>query len=148
MVHRGELAQSGVPPKPAGCEVTELKESDVPEMSEVYAATRPGRTLCPRIQQLGAFLGVRDAGRLVAMGGLRLHLAGYREITTVGTRPGQTGHGYATAIVSALVQRIRNAGERPFLTAGADNARAVEIYQRLGFKTRARLHSHTIRFAG
>ncbi len=45
-------------------------------MSVVYTATRPGRTLCPRIQKLGQFLGIREEGKLVAMGGLRLHLAG------------------------------------------------------------------------
>jgi len=144
MVHHEE-EHDPAPAKSAG-EVIELKESDIPEMSEVYAATRPGRTLCPRIQQLGTFLGVRCAGRLVAMGGLRLHLAGYREITTVGTLPGQTGHGYATAIVSTLVQRIRNAGESPFLTVRTDNTRAIQIYRRLGFKERSLLHSQTILF--
>ena len=68
-------------------EVIELTPADVPEMSVVYAATRPGRTLCQRIQKLGMFLGIREGGKLVAMGGLRLHLAGYREITTVATLP-------------------------------------------------------------
>ena len=145
MVHHEELEQDPAPAKSAG-EVIELKESDVPDMSKVYAATRPGRTLCPRIQQLGTFLGVRCGGRLVAMGGLRLHLAGYREITTVGTLPGQTGRGHATAIVSALVQRIRDAGDRPFLTVRTDNTRAIQIYRRLGFKERSLLHSQTILF--
>src|SRR6202000_2997697 len=63
-------------------EVVELTINDLPEMTEIYAATRPGRLLCQRIQKLGNFLGVRAEGKLVAMGGLRLHLAGYREITT------------------------------------------------------------------
>src|SRR5438105_6607009 len=34
-------------------EIVELTPADVPEMSVVYTATRPGRTLCPRIQKLG-----------------------------------------------------------------------------------------------
>src|SRR6185369_16418669 len=72
-------------------EVIELTPADVPEMSVLYTATRPGRTLCPRIQKLGQFLGIREPGKedgkLLAMGGLRLHLAGYREITTVATLP-------------------------------------------------------------
>src|SRR5262249_15125253 len=58
--------------------VIELTPADVPEMSEVYAATRPNRTLCPKVQKLGGFLGVRHEGKLVAMGGLRLQLAGHR----------------------------------------------------------------------
>jgi ribosomal protein S18 acetylase RimI-like enzyme len=126
-------------------EVIELTPADVPEMSALYIATRPNRTLCPKIQKLGQFLGIREDGKLVAMGGLRLHLAGYREITTVATMPSHEGRGYATAIVRGLIGRIHARGERPFLTVRTDNTRAVEIYRRLGFKERTLLYSQTIR---
>jgi ribosomal protein S18 acetylase RimI-like enzyme len=126
-------------------EVVELTPAEVPEMSAVYTATRPGRTLCPRIQKLGQFLGVREDGKLVAMGGLRLHLAGYREITTVATLPDHEGRGYATAIVRSLIERIRSRGDRPFLTVGTGNTRAIDIYRRLGFKERTLLYSRTIK---
>jgi ribosomal protein S18 acetylase RimI-like enzyme len=126
-------------------EVIELTPADVAEMSVVYVATRPGRTLCPRIHKLGQFLGIREDGKLVAMGGLRLHIAGYREITTVATKPGHEGRGYATAIVRALIERIQMRGERPFLTVRTDNTRAIEIYRRLGFRERTLLYSQTIR---
>ena len=79
------------------------------------------------------------------MGGLRLHLAGYREITTVATMPGHEGRGYATAIMHGLIDRIRSRGECPFLTVRTDNTRAIEIYRRLGFKQRTLLYSRTIR---
>jgi ribosomal protein S18 acetylase RimI-like enzyme len=132
-------------------EVIELTPADVPEMSVVYTATRPGRTLCPRIQKLGQFLGIREPGKedgkLLAMGGLRLHLPGYREITTVATLPEHEGCGYATTIVRSLIERIRSRGDRPFLTVRSDNTRAIEIYRRLGFKERTLLYSRTIRRA-
>jgi ribosomal protein S18 acetylase RimI-like enzyme len=131
----------------AAHDVIDLTPADVPEMSVVYAATRPGRALCPRIQKLGQFLGIREEGRLVAMGGLRLHLPGYREITTVATLPSYEGRGYATAIVRSLIERIRSRGDRPFLTVRSDNTRAIEIYHRLGFKERTLLYSRTIRRA-
>jgi len=125
-------------------------------MSALYAATRPGRTICPRIQKLGMFLGIRGQKKeeekeekkpkLVAMAGLRMHLPGYREITTVATLPGFEGRGYATALTAALIQRIRDRNERPFLTVRTDNARAVEIYRRLGFRERVQLHSTTVRY--
>ncbi|HEX4606355.1 MAG TPA: GNAT family N-acetyltransferase, partial [Candidatus Angelobacter sp.] len=130
---------------PAATEVLELTAADVAEMSVVYTATRPGRTLCPRIQKIGTFLGVRDAGKLAAIGGLRLHIAGFREITSVATLPEFEGRGYATAIVRGLIERIRARGERPFLTVRSDNWRAIEIYRRLGFKERTRLYSRTVR---
>jgi ribosomal protein S18 acetylase RimI-like enzyme len=130
----------------AAPEIIELKESDLPEMSVLYAATRPGRSICRRIQKLGIFLGIRSEGKLVAMGGLRLHLPGYREITTVATMPGFEGRGYATALVAALARVIRERKERPYLTVGTGNARAIEIYKRLGFRERTRLHSTTVVF--
>jgi predicted GNAT family acetyltransferase len=126
-------------------QVIEPTAADIPEMTEIYAATRPGRTLCQRIQKLGTFLGVRDEGKLVAMGGLRLHIAGHREITTVATLPGFEGRGYGTAVMHALVERIRARGERPFLTVRTDNARAINIYRKMGFTERTVLYSLTIR---
>jgi ribosomal protein S18 acetylase RimI-like enzyme len=143
MVQEAEAPPSA--PNDAAPAVIELTPADVFEMSVVYTATRPGRTLCPRIQKLGQFLGIREDGKLVAMGGLRLHLPGYREITTVATLPGHEGRGYATGIVRSLIERIRSRGDRPFLTVRSDNTRAVEIYHRLGFKERTLLYSRTIR---
>jgi predicted GNAT family acetyltransferase len=126
-------------------QIIELTPADVPEMSVVYAATRANRTLCPKIQKLGTFLGIRSEGKLVAIGGMRLHIAGYREITTVATQPEYEGRGYGTAIVLALMHRIQTKGERPFLTVRTDNERAVAIYRRLGFNPRTTLYSQTIR---
>jgi predicted GNAT family acetyltransferase len=124
--------------------IIDLTEADLPEMNLVYEATRPSRKLCQRIQKLGPFLGIRVEGRLVAMAGMRMHLPGYREITTVGTLPGYEQRGYATNLVAALVERIHERNERPFLTVRTDNPRAVEIYRSLGFRERTRLHSTSV----
>lgn len=128
-------------------DVVDLAEADLPEMSTLYAVTRQGRTLCPRLHQLGGFVGVREEGKLVAMACLRLHLHGYREISTVGTLSGFEGRGYASAVVSALTERIDRRGERAFLTVRTDNPRAIAIYRRLGFKERTQIHSYTVRCA-
>jgi len=132
----------------ASTAVTNLSEADLPEMNVLYEATRPNRKLCQRIQKLGAFLGIRFDQKLVAMAGLRMHPPGYREISTVATLPGFEGRGCATALVAALVARIRERNERPFLTVRTDNARAVEIYGRLGFRERTRLHSTSVMYSG
>ncbi|HEX7286872.1 MAG TPA: GNAT family N-acetyltransferase [Candidatus Angelobacter sp.] len=128
-------------------EILELAAPDLAEMTELYAATRPGRVLCPRMHELGGFIGIRHEGLLVAMACLRLHFPGYREISTVGTRPGHTGHGHATAVVAELARRIHAAQEEPFLTVQTNNARAIAIYRRLGFRERAFMHSTTVRVA-
>jgi ribosomal protein S18 acetylase RimI-like enzyme len=128
-------------------EIVELTDAHLAEMTELYAATRPGRALCARMHELGGFIGVRHQGLLVAMACLRLHFPGYREISTVGTRPGHTGHGYATAVVAELARRIHAAQEKPFLTVQTNNARAIAIYRRLGFRERTLMHSTTLHFA-
>ncbi len=126
-------------------ELARLGESDLPEMSEIYDRTRPGRHIVSRILELGAFLGVRREGKLVATGGTRLHLPGYREITTVGTHPEHLGKGYATALVAQLVRQIHAQGEVPFLHVRDDNSRAISIYERLGFQRRRWFHYATVR---
>jgi ribosomal protein S18 acetylase RimI-like enzyme len=144
-LHQMVREDGAAPAIAAQHEPMELTPADVPEMSEIYAATRPGRALCPKIQKLGTFVGIRHEGRLVAMGGVRLHIAGYREITTVATLPEFEGRGYGTAIVRALMARIQVKGERPFLTVRTDNERAIGIYKKLGFVERRQFFSQTIR---
>jgi ribosomal protein S18 acetylase RimI-like enzyme len=146
MVHEDGSGTTGAAAAAGGAapDISELKDSDVPEMSVLYEATRPGRRMCPRNLKLGTFLGARCEGKLVAMGGLRMHLPGYREITTVGTMPGFEGRGYSTAVVAALAERIRARNEQPFLTVNVDNPRAIAIYHRLGFRERMQLHSTTV----
>ncbi len=143
------IQEHSAAPKPSPeIEVVELTADDLPQMSALYEATRPGRKLSPRLHRLGGFLGLKQDGHLVAMGCLRLHLRGYREISTVGTLPEFEGHGYGTAIVSELARRIRTAGEIPFLTVRTDNPRAAEIYKRLGFRHRTLMFSTTLQWAG
>jgi ribosomal protein S18 acetylase RimI-like enzyme len=128
-----------------GIQIEELTPDDLPQMSALYEATRPGRTLSPQLYVLGGFIGIKHQGQLVAMACLRLHCPGYREISTLATRPGQTGRGYGTALVAELAQRILDRGETPFLTVRTDNTRAIEIYRRLGFRERIQLYSTTLR---
>jgi GNAT superfamily N-acetyltransferase len=141
MVHSGgeEIPFSG-----ASADIVELTEADIPQMSAVYEATRPGRKMCQRLLKLGTFLGIRAEGKLVAMAGLRLHVPGYREITTVATVPEYEGRGFAMALVGSLVERIVERNERPFLTVRSDNTRASNLYKRLGFRERIRLHSTSV----
>jgi len=134
-----------------GFQVGDLTPADLPAMSALYEATRPGRKLSPGLHKLGGFLGIHAASadgqsQLVAMACLRLHMPGYREISTVGTLPGFEGRGYATALVAEFVRRIRARGEQPYLTVRTDNERAIAIYQRLGFRERVKMHSATIQF--
>lgn len=139
------VQQDGLELPPSRHPIVNLTPADLPQISALYEATRPGRRFSPRQHELGGFIGIQTNGQVVAMAGLRLHFPEYREISTVGTLPGHTGLGYATALVADLARRIRATGERPFLTVRTDNPRAIEIYRRLGFRERTILHSTTLR---
>ncbi len=123
----------------------ELTMADVPEMLALTKLTEPGPFL-PRTIKLGAYLGVHDAGSLVAMAGERLHLTGFTEISAVCTHPQYRGRGYGNALLSALISRIIKRGETPILHVRTQNVAALRLYEKLGFTVRAQLHLAVIKY--
>ncbi|WP_063813390.1 GNAT family N-acetyltransferase [Herbidospora daliensis] len=109
-----------------------LGPADVPEMLDLVARTQPG-PFGPRTIEMGAYLGLRDEGRLIAMAGERLRVPGWTEISAVCTDPAHRGRGLASRLVSAVVAGVRDRGDRPFLHAATANVNAVRLYESLGF---------------
>ena len=124
------------PPRPeADAKVLELGPGSVPEMLGLVERTRPG-PFRPRTPELGTYLGIRDNGRLVAMAGERLRPPGWTEISAVCTAPEARGRGHAVRLIGALLARIVERGERPFLYVAEANTGAIALYERLGFTSR------------
>ncbi|MDQ2729582.1 MAG: GNAT family N-acetyltransferase [Actinomycetota bacterium] len=113
--------------------IVDLDEADVPAMRDLVRRTEPG-PFEARTHTLGPFLGVKMAGRLVAMAGTRLHPAPYREISAVCTDRDQRGQGLAASLITHLAAAIRKRGETPFLQAAAWNTDAIRLYRELGFE--------------
>lgn len=122
--------------------IVRLGAADVPAMLELTGETRPGPFFAGT-HQMGAYLGVRQHGRLVAMAGERLRPPGWTEISAVCTAPHARGQGLAGRLVGELVEHVLERGERPFLHVSGQNAAAVAVYERLGFRTR-----RTVTFQG
>lgn len=116
-------------------EAVRLTASDVPEMMDLAELTRPGPFL-PRTIEMGAYLGVRREGRLVAMAGERLRVPGHTEISAVCTHPDARGQAWGTRLLLAVAHGIRERGETPFLHVLTSNTGAVRLYERLGFRLR------------
>ena len=150
-------------PAAANSTIVELGQKDSPEMVELATLTKPG-PFGSRTHELGTYLGIRrqagervgeriservseviEQDRLVAMAGERLKVPGYTEVSAVCTHPEHTGQGYAGILMTEVMRRIIARGETPFLHTREDNARAVELYRRLGFKTRLRSHLALLR---
>jgi ribosomal protein S18 acetylase RimI-like enzyme len=125
-------------------EIVELGDADSSEMIELTALTKPG-PFGKRTHELGNYLGIRHEEKLVAMAGERMKVPGFTEVSAVCTHPAHTGHGYAGILMSTVMQRIRDQGETPMLHVREDNVRAIELYERLGFKTRVRRHFAVLR---
>jgi predicted GNAT family acetyltransferase len=113
----------------------ELNISQVDEMLALVELTKPG-PFFKRTPELGSYLGIREAGKLVAMAGERLKPHGYTEISAVCTHPDYRGRGYASSLVSILIQRITRRNEIPFLHVRMENVDAIRVYEKLGFQTR------------
>lgn len=125
-----------VPPNGAGLCV--LSEGDADDMMALVALTHPG-PFRPRTWTLGTYVGIRVGGVLAAMGGQRMHLPGYREVSAICTHPEFRGRGYARTIIARLVSGIFDEGLTPFLHVQEENAGAQEVYRGLGFVPRARM---------
>jgi len=123
---------------PSGVELCVLSEPDAAEMVALAELTHPG-PFRPRTYTLGTYLGIRVAGVLAAMGGQRMHVPGYREVSAICTHPEFRGRGYARTIVARLVAAILEEGLTPFLHVQEENASAQALYRTLGFTERARL---------
>jgi predicted GNAT family acetyltransferase len=129
MVHEGgEPAKTSLP-------FLELGTPDEPEMLALAKLTEPG-PFGTRTRELGTFIGIREGGRLASMAGVRLHVHGFTEVSAVCTHPDHLGKGYAAGLMSEIMARIRKRGDTPFLHVRADNTRAIQIYERLGFRQR------------
>jgi ribosomal protein S18 acetylase RimI-like enzyme len=134
MVHSGaEIADRAA--NAAKLPIVDLGAADSTEMIELAALTKPG-PFGPRTHELGSFFGIRVGGKLAAMAGERMKVPGYAEVSAVCTHPDHTGHGYAAALMTRVMQGIVKRGEIPFLHVRGDNLRAIELYKRLGFRER------------
>ncbi|MCM8731134.1 GNAT family N-acetyltransferase [Hephaestia sp. GCM10023244] len=124
-------------PEPTS-DVLSLGEADAAAMLALATLTEPGPFFA-RTHTLGDFVGVSEAGQLVAMAGERLKVPGFTEVSGVCTRPGWRGRGYAAALLGLVARRIVARGDTPFLHAYADHAATIALYERLGFVVRARM---------
>lgn len=91
----------------------------------------------------GAFFGVWDEGALIAAAGTHVWSRAERvaAVGNVFTRPDRRGRGHAARCTAAVVRAALDAGLNPVvLNVRTDNAPAIHVYQKLGF----RIHSPMI----
>jgi predicted GNAT family acetyltransferase len=130
-----QMVAEALTPSDETCDFMPLDDDDAAEMLALATLTEPGPFFV-RTHRLGAFIGVKRAGRLIAMAGERMKPAGFTEVSGVCTHPDFRGQGLAGALMRVVGARILARGEIPFLHAYADNPGAIGLYERLGFRLR------------
>lgn len=113
----------------------QLGEADAADMLALATLTVPG-PFFEKTHQLGDFIGVKQDGRLVAMAGERMRPSGFTEVSGVCTHPDHRGHGYASALMRVVTQRILERGEQAFLHVYAAHTATIALYETLGFLVR------------
>jgi predicted GNAT family acetyltransferase len=78
-------------------------------------------------------LGIRYDGKLVSVGLTRFVDFG-SNIGAIATDQDYQNMGYATSIVSALVQEILKNSPRALIHVLSDNGPAIHVYSKVGFK--------------
>jgi ribosomal protein S18 acetylase RimI-like enzyme len=92
-----------------------------------------------RTAELGVYLGVYDADKLIAMAGERMALPGLQEISGVCTHPDYAGRGHARRLTCSLMSRQHRRGVGSFLHVSEGNMAARKLYESMGFAVRASL---------
>ncbi|MDE2435328.1 MAG: GNAT family N-acetyltransferase [Sphingomonadales bacterium] len=133
------VAENPVPMRPGDEVAVMLGDADIPAMTELALATEPG-PWGPRTAHYGAFYGIKRDGKLLAMAGERMLPApGFDEVSGVCTWPEFQGQGLAAKLIRRVMAGIAGRGAVPFLHSYAGNARAIGLYESLGFRIRAKM---------
>jgi ribosomal protein S18 acetylase RimI-like enzyme len=137
------IFEGSVPKQDERIEVVTLQKHNVPQMLALTAQTQPGPFL-NRTIEFGHYSGIFQNGELVAMGGQRLRSGGFTEISAVCTHPEHIGKGYAKTLIEEQVRLIHANGDTAYLHVRSDNARAVALYEHMGFVTRCDMYFYIL----
>ena len=131
-----QMLYRGVESQPPGeVDILPLEDRHVPQMLALTKLTNPG-PFRARTIAFGHYEGILHGGNLVAMAGQRLHSENYVEISGVCTHPDQGGRGFARQLIQSQIRRILAQGNVPYLHVLGSNARAVKLYESMGFELR------------
>src|SRR3984893_17460853 len=137
------LPEGVAPPDPA-IEIVSLSDANAGEMVVLTDLAFPG-FFRQRTCEMGSYYGVRsDDGALIAMGGGRLKLGGFTEISGVCTHQSFRGRGLAAEIIWEVVREHRNQGVVSWLHVASANQRAAKLYLRMGFKEIRNVRLHRV----
>ncbi|MGH8062192.1 MAG: GNAT family N-acetyltransferase [Pseudoxanthomonas sp.] len=147
--HLAQLAQMVCPARMQEMDGPEIIELSEPHRADVLALTALvyPHYFRPRTTELGRYFGIYRDGRLAAMIGERMGMQGYTEISAICTHPDCNGHGHARRLLAWLSNDNLERGRIPFLHVSQQNQRALQLYERNGYRTRREIAFWSLRRA-
>jgi GNAT superfamily N-acetyltransferase len=136
------LPEEVTPPAPMPG-IVPLSSVNAPQMVALTDLAFPG-FFRNRTHEMGSYYGVRSEGELIAMGGERLMLDGFPEISGICTHPAHRGKGHAANLIWHLARNHRREGLVSWLHVSAENHHAIELYVRLGFTVARKVRLHRL----
>lgn len=88
---------------------------------------------------LGDYFGIFKNNQLVSVTGERMKMNDFTELSAIVTHPNHTGQGYAKQLITHAVNNIFQQNKTPYLHVLETNTGAINLYQKLGFKTRRKI---------
>ncbi|GAA0511906.1 hypothetical protein GCM10011581_02150 [Saccharopolyspora subtropica] len=133
----GWMHLAAEPPTAPTPRVEWLSPDDEQAISSLLHKANPRSYVFPDDPGARRWAGVRDAdGTLVAVGGDSWPAPGLRFISGVATHPDHRGTGLSTQVCAFLARELAREGAVA-LMVDADNAPALKVYRRLGFRYRS-----------
>jgi ribosomal protein S18 acetylase RimI-like enzyme len=116
--------------------VVSLGPADADELVAFYADAYPGNWFEPRVLDTGLYVGVRDAGRLVAAAGVHVFSASERvaALGNIAVAPRARGRGHSVAVTAAVCRKLEPLVDVVGLNVKSVNAAALAAYRRVGFE--------------
>ncbi|TBR19004.1 MAG: GNAT family N-acetyltransferase [Chitinophagaceae bacterium] len=125
-------------------EIVPLHAAHIDEMIALTELTKPG-PFRSRTIEFGNYHGIFENNKLVAMGGERLHVDDYIEVSAICTHPDFQGKGYGAKITHYLSASVIEKNKIPFLHVRMENDAAIAVYKKLGFEIRAKINFYIIK---
>lgn len=113
-----------------------IREDQAGEALAFYEESYPGHWFDPRMLATERYFGVREEGRLIALGGLHVHSPAQRvaAIGNVTTLPRARGRGLATRVAARICAALEREVDHVGLNVESDNHAAIACYRKLGFR--------------
>ncbi len=127
-------------------QVVALTIDDLDEMLTLYKDAYPGNWFDPRMLETGQYFGVRKDGRLVSAAGVHVYSKEYKvaSLGNIVTHPDHRTTGLAKSTTAKLCQSLTENVDHIGLNVTSQNAAAISLYEKLGFKIIAPYYECTI----